>query len=274
MGRLTDTSPEAERVLAAAYRAMSPARKWEILTDEQRLAPILHEFSLRLRNPSATPREVRASWLRTILGPGPWVQFPGRGMVVSPPDQSNVLREVIAALATLGVATALGGSYASSIHGSVRYTRAADVTAEPFPGKEAEFVACFGPEYDVSREAVEQAVRDHSCFNIIKPEIGFKANVFVRKDRPFERSVLARRGPSAVFGPDQPPLDVVSPEDIILLKLESYRLGGEVSGQQWNDVLGVLRVQAGRLDPGYLEHWAAELKVGDLLARARAKAEL
>ena len=38
------------------------------------------------------------------------------------------------------------------------------------------------------------------------------------------------------------------------------------------DILGVLRVQGDRLDDAYLDHWAAELGVADLLAKARAEA--
>jgi hypothetical protein len=62
---------------------------------------------------------------------------------------------------------------------------------------------------------------------------------------------------------------LVSPEDIILLKLEWYRLGGGTSERQWQDILGVLQVQAGRLDQAYLDHWSADLGIADLLQRAR-----
>ncbi|MCS7055413.1 MAG: hypothetical protein NZM18_04465 [Thermoflexales bacterium] len=58
------------------------------------------------------------------------------------------------------------------------------------------------------------------------------------------------------------------PEDVILAKLEWYRLGGEVSERQWRDVLGVLKVCAGDLDLDYPRRWAAELNVEDLLERA------
>jgi hypothetical protein len=61
----------------------------------------------------------------------------------------------------------------------------------------------------------------------------------------------------------------VSPEDIILLKLEWFRIGGEMSERQWNDVLGVFEIQGSRLDQTYLDHWAPVIGVADLLARAR-----
>jgi hypothetical protein len=63
-------------------------------------------------------------------------------------------------------------------------------------------------------------------------------------------------------------LSVATAEDTILQKLAWFRLGGGASERQWNDILGVLKVRRGKLDLPYLEHWAAELELGDLLHRA------
>ena len=169
---------------------------------------------------------------------------------------------------------ALGGSWASSFYGEPRSTRDADITFEPFPGQETALVASFGPDYYVSLEAVKEAVREARTFNIINTIAGFKVDVFVRKDVPFQRSVMSRR--AEVVTKDEPslPLVMISSEDTILLKLEWYRLGGEISERQWLDVLGVMRVQADRLDQAYLDHWAIELGVADLLADARRDAVL
>lgn len=58
---------------------------------------------------------------------------------------------------------------------------------------------------------------------------------------------------------------VSSPEDTVLAKLVWFRQGGEVSDRQWHDILGVLSVQAPRLDRVYLNTWAERLNVADLL---------
>ena len=56
-------------------------------------------------------------------------------------------------------------------------------------------------------------------------------------------------------------------EDVVLAKLEWFRLGGEVSERQWRDILGVLKTQRDSLDIAYLQHWAKALAVADLLER-------
>jgi hypothetical protein len=84
---------------------------------------------------------------------------------------------------------------------------------------------------------------------------------------------LERRGSAIIATDPEQSVYVVSPEDIVLAKLEWYRMGGEVSDRQWGDVLGVLKTRAGELELDYLRKWAGELKVGDLLERALEEAE-
>src|SRR5262249_48679871 len=169
----------------------------------------------------------------------------------------------------LGIEYALGGSWASSLQGQPRFTNDTDIMVEPFPGKVAALCGRFGPNYYMSMPAVQEAVASHSSFNLIHLHSVYKVDIFVRKHRPFEHSVMQRRRMKQLYGTSEPPIMVFSPEDIILLKLEWYRIGNEVSDRQWNDVLGVLKVQAGNLDDAYLNHWAGNLGISDLLTRAR-----
>jgi hypothetical protein len=264
-----DTSAEAERVLTEVYRRMSPGEKWLRLGELYRDARALHAAGVRLRNPSATARDIHEAWLTDHLG------LPIRGWVGEPiMDQNNLrsvreLREVVCVLADLGIPYALGGSMASSVYGYDRYTRDADITVEPFPGKAAQLAAAFGSDYYVSVPAIEDALRRQASFNIINMRTGFKVDVFIRKDQPFERTAMARRINLEL--PDSPgqPLTLHTAEDVVLFKLRWYRLGNEMSEQQWKDILGVLKVQTGKLDEGYLDRWAADLGVADLLDRAR-----
>ncbi len=67
-------------------------------------------------------------------------------------------------------------------------------------------------------------------------------------------------------------LYAASLEDSLLRKLVWFRLGGEVSDRQWRDVLGLVRAAPTDLDRAYLEHWASDLAVRDLLAQALEQA--
>ena len=239
MAGLSDTSPEAERVLMEALRKMPFARRWRQMGEIFQLAKVLRAAG---RN--------------------------GETAVTGPNENLQVLEKVIAALARLGVPYALRGSWASCLFGQMRLTLDADLTVEPFPGQEAALCGCFGEDYYVSPDAVKDAVRRRSSFNIIHLTSGFKVDCFVRKDRPFEQSVMARRRSYVLPGQAGPPLQCVTPEDVVLLKLE-WHLGNESSERQWLDILGVLQVQAGRLDDAYFDHWAVDLGVADLLRKAR-----
>jgi hypothetical protein len=180
-------------------------------------------------------------------------------------------RAILEIFAALDIPYAIGGSIASSIHGIDRFTRDADMTVEPFPGKEGQLVASLQSNYYISLPAIEEALRSRTSFNIINTSTGYKADIFVRTDAPFEASALQRRLKLSL--PDRPnePLAVLTPEDTILYKLRWYRLGEETSEQQWRDVLGVMKVQSGKLDEAYLDRWAPEIGVADLLARARGE---
>jgi hypothetical protein len=271
MKLLTDTSPEAERVLIDVYRRMPVGQKWLMLGKSFQTAKMLHAAGVRFRNPQAASQEIHSKWLELHFGSR--VPSRTRSPAMDPAMENlRVFREVVAVLNSFDIPYALGGSMASSIFGVDRYTRDADITVEPFPGKEALLAGSFGSEYYVSLPAVQEAVRNRSTFNIINTAIGFKVDVFVRRNQEFEKSAMARR--VSLELPDSPgqPLFFHSPEDVILFKLTWYRKGNEISDQQWSDVLGVLKVQGNQLDFDYLERWAKELKIDDLLARAREQA--
>jgi hypothetical protein len=270
---ISDTSADAERVLINVYRRMSPADKLQRLSELRRLAKRLHATGVLLRKPAATPLEIQDDWLVITLGHELAAQVKGRASMPAE-DEMGVILDVAGRLSQMAIPYAVSGSTASAIYGKPRLTNDVDIMVEPFPGKEAALCTVFSPDYYSSLPAVHEAVRQRSSFNLIHQSIGFKVDMFLRKDRPFDQSVMARRRPQPIADRPGQSLDLVSAEDLILLKLEWYRLGNAVSEHQWGDVIGVIRAQADRLDQAYLGKWAADLGVADLLARAREDAQI
>jgi hypothetical protein len=129
-------------------------------------------------------------------------------------------------------------------------------------------VAALSKEFYADDEMMKDAIEHKSSFNLIHYETAFKVDIFIRKSRAFDQMQLERRRTSVIATDPEQSVYVTSPEDVILSKLEWYRMGGEVSDRQWRDILGVLKTRAGELDLDYLRKWATELKVSDLLERA------
>src|SRR5713101_1884472 len=201
MNLLTDTSRECEQVLIDVYRRMPLGQKWLMLGELFQDAKTLHAAGVRFRNPKATSEEIHSKWLELHFRSAipPINRRPAENPAM---ENLHVLREVVAIFSSLDIAYALGGSMASSVFGIDRYTRDADVTVEPFPGKESQLAASFGPDYYLSASAIEDALRRRSSFNIINTSTGFKVDVFIRKDEPFEKAAMDRR---TVFNlPDDP----------------------------------------------------------------------
>jgi len=192
-----------------------------------------------------------------------------------PSETLAAVSPLIAELKKLGVAYYIGGSVVSSMRGIPRSTLDVDLVVDLAPRHVAPLVEALQSAYYISGPMMLDAIARRSCFNLIHLATSFKVDVFVVKNRPYDRHVLTRITDECV-DVENPSLRffLASPEDIILAKLEWYRLGDEISERQWGDVLGVLKVQQGVLDRKYLEHWAADLGVADLLAKAFQEAEI
>lgn len=192
---------------------------------------------------------------------------------MTPPDALTALTPVVAVLEQLGVRYHVGGSLASSAYGMPRATANVDVVAELRSEQVAAFVEHLQAGYYVEPAAVREAVVQRRSFNLVHLDTMVKVDVFVPEERPFDEQELKRARPETLDpAQDARPFFLKSPEDLVLRKLDWYRAGGAASALQWNDVIGVLRVQMERLDQDYLARWAAELHLADLLERALAEA--
>ncbi len=180
---------------------------------------------------------------------------------------------VIEVFDQLGVLYHIGGSVASSIYGILRATIDADLIADLRLEHVRPLVTQLQTDYYIDEDMIRDAIRRRSSFNVIHLDTMLKVDVYIPKFRSFDQEEL-RRAQQEVLLEGTRLFNVASPEGTILNKLEWYRMGGEVSDRQWNDILGVLKIQGTNLDMDYLKKWSANLNVTDLLERALVDAGL
>ncbi len=173
----------------------------------------------------------------------------------------------------LGIAYFIGGSFASTIHGLPRATRDVDFIADIKADHVDSFVAALETEFYLDAQTIRSAITHQRSFNVIHLDTMFKADVFVLAASPWAHNQLQRRElkPISAEGVSHA-VWTCTAEDIVLQKLLWFEKGGKVSRQQWDDILGVLKVNAATLDFDYLRLWSAELGIASLLQEAFSEA--
>lgn len=189
------------------------------------------------------------------------------------PDQVLVL--VTARLTALGIPYCVGGSFASSAYGRARTTFDLDVLIALSEPDIPALISAFQHDFDLNPSELLDACQ-HAPGMQSHPELRalakayhkatqFRVDFFISSGRPFERMQL-ERGITQVIATN-PDAEAVfaSPEDIMLAKLEWFRIGNYASANQWVDVQAIISVRRAQLDWSYLRHWAEQLHVTELL---------
>jgi hypothetical protein len=125
------------------------------------------------------------------------------------------------------------------------------------------------PSFYISDVAIVDALSGRtSSFNIIHLENIEKVDIFVLGNDAFAREVMSRIQHYDIG--DGRTIYVCSPDsvawrgsaiDIVLQKLVWFKMTASESQKQWRDILGVIKLQAHKIDWQYIWHWVDILGV-------------
>jgi len=171
-------------------------------------------------------------------------------------SQKEFLKSVVENLQQAGIDYVICGSIAASFYGVERSTQDADIIIDPTEEQLTNFLKLLGDTYYVSSDAVLEALKQSTMFNIIDVENAWKAALIIRKKTDFHTEEFHRKRKEKLLGKD---FYILSPEDTILSKLEWAK--NSHSEQQFRDALEVAIIQWNNLELDYLHNWAEKLKL-------------
>ena len=187
-------------------------------------------------------------------------------------DVLQTVLPVIDALERLGIAYRIGGSVASSHYGRARQTQDIDLIADIPVSQAPALVAALDPhQYLVDLQAVVDAIRHQSSFNIIDQRSMYKVDIFIQPHTPLAQQEQ-QRAQQVTLAPGTRPVWMATVEDTIVQKLRWWQLGGGISTRQWRDIVDLIQTNAAILDRGYLQATASALGVSSPLQQAFADA--
>ncbi len=176
-------------------------------------------------------------------------------------DLVEILKDVSKRLEALGIPFMLTGGLAQHYYTIERMTADVDIIIDLVIAEVPRFVAEFERDFYVPKELALPAVRNRSQFNMIHLKNVIKVDCIVSKKSEYAETALRRRQRAEVAGAYT---FVVSKEDLILSKLQwAKRSESEL---QLRDVRNLLSTG---YDDAYVESWAEQLGVKELLERCR-----
>ena len=178
-------------------------------------------------------------------------------------EQLDVLQLVAERLQHADIAYMISGSIALNYYAQPRLTRDIDIVVALKREDTERVISLFAEDFYIDADAVRNAIDQLGIFNIIHYDHVLKVDFIVRKETPYRQEEFARRIAVEIHGVT---MWLVTAEDMLLSKLvwaaESH------SEMPLQDVRTLIRSVAD-LDWTYIQRWADELTVGELLREVR-----
>lgn len=180
----------------------------------------------------------------------------------------QVLRVVLPHLDSLGIPYLITGGIATTVHGRPRFTQDIDFVIAPSRDQLDRLVEALDPDFVVSRDAAREAHARRGEFNAIHRTLVFKVDFWFSTGDAFDLSRLARAQRLEVI--PGVTARVATPEDAIISKLLWLRQGA--TERNVEDIQGILRAHAGRLDLDYLDSMVRRLGLEQIWTPLRPNA--
>lgn len=269
-----DTSPEAERTLIERIRQAPASRRFHLV----------QSLSQRMLSGRVPEQNIQTAAIRAItVGYGQRIGQRVRAALAARPqwqeqpvDLTTTLLPVMQALHEQGIFSYIGGSIASSIHGMQQGASDIDlvlILQEHSLPSVSIALAAFQDQYLVEPGELTQAFYEGTSLSLVHIGTLMKIDLILPRTPDFDEAMQTRVVPLLIDG-RYAPFPLASALEMVVWKLTrcakelASRSDGVINDAEWNDVLGMLKVQGATLDIAQLMYWTQMLNAGHLLPLA------
>ncbi|MEG5140457.1 MULTISPECIES: hypothetical protein [unclassified Microcoleus] len=255
-----DKTPEADAIDFYQLRQLTNSQRWQMAAKLNRWAKTVSLRGMKKACPSTYQERFARSILRSKWLP---ILTPTSEAPMWTQDHSHIARLLHPIFETLGISYYITGGVAASVYGDPRTTRDLDLVIELIRDNISQLVAALETAgFYCPPGSVEDIQQGRGMvLSVTHMTSVLNADIVLNSQTEFDHSKMARRRLEALDEAGVEQFWIASPEDIILAKLLWWQQSQ--SQKQWNDVLGILKVQAEHLERGYLTNWAQQLGLID-----------
>lgn len=279
-----DTTLDAERMMIKLIRDAPMSKRFKLVQSltQSVLWPHIHSWLERHKEASEADAAVHliSRWYGFAIAQRVQTALDQRaGWHIQPADLLAAILPALHVFEDIQVTYYVGGSVASSLHGMQQAAQDIDLVVDLHEQSISSLLALLRQNYILDMDGAGKAARERTIIPMIHLDSLLKADLIFPKTDAFNTSMrqfVSRH----MLSDGYPPLPIASANEMILFKLRRYqhnertRTDGMRDDAEWNDILGMLKVQGAALDLAFLEKWTRRLDVIHTLSRAFVDAGL
>ncbi len=178
-------------------------------------------------------------------------------------SQEKLLIQITKILNDLEIGYFITGGFAVSVWGRPRATFDIDIVVkiiESQANKLAKAWKNISKAGYADEDVIKEAIKNKSEFNFIDPDSGLKVDFWMVKEDNNNPPEFENRRAKKISGQN---VFFVSPEDLILSKLQWYKLSS--SERHIDDVKSVFKISGENIDKKYLDYWINKLELDEIV---------
>jgi hypothetical protein len=268
-----DTSIEAEHVLIDLIRKASVAKRFQLVQSLTQ-GSFLANIQAQKNNLDGDERETLIHFASILYGTQLAQQLQTALMIdpswhIQPVDLATLIFEVAQVLDELHAEWYLGGSLASSLHGMQQLAQDVDFIVYIDQQRLPSLLSLLKEQHLLHEDHCQGAVSQRSAFPFIHLASLMKVDIVLPRCETFDTAMKPLVAP-LVLDEHYPAYPVASASEMILFKLSRYyrdaysRKDGMRNDAEWNDILGMLKIQGMKLNFSLLERCSKALNIMDV----------